>query len=46
MIFFEKPLQLKDVLTSLGEASRRAARWKELYGKHSIPAKSEQVTVD
>ena len=44
--FFEKPLQLKDVLTSLDEASRRAARWKELYGKHSIPAKSEQVTVD
>ena len=44
--YFEKPLQLKDVMTSLNEASRRAARWKELYGKHSIPAKTDQVTAE
>lgn len=41
--FFEKPLQLEDILTSLGEAARRAARWKELYNKHSIPAKAEKA---
>ena len=34
------------VMTSLGEASRRASRWKELYAKYSIPAKSQQETVE
>lgn len=44
--FFEKPLQLKDIITSLSEAARRAARWKELYNKHSIPAKPEKASAE
>ncbi|MFL2749262.1 MAG: response regulator [bacterium] len=31
--YFEKPLQLKDVMTSLNEASRRAARWERTLRK-------------
>ena len=35
--YFEKPLQLQDVLNSLAEAARRTSRWKDLYNRHSIP---------
>ena len=34
--FFEKPLKIQDILVSLGEASRRAIRWRDLYSRHSI----------
>jgi len=33
--FFEKPLKIQDILVSLSEASRRAIRWRDLYGRHS-----------
>ena len=33
--FFEKPLKIEDILISLGEASRRAARWSTLYSRLS-----------
>ena len=34
--FFEKPLKIEDILISLGEASRRAARWSTLYSRLSL----------
>ncbi len=34
--FFEKPLKIQDILVSLGEASRRAIRWRDLYSRHSV----------
>ena len=34
--FFEKPLKIEDILISLGEAARRAARWSYLYNRHSL----------
>jgi DNA-binding NtrC family response regulator len=33
--FFEKPLAIEDVVTSLSEASRRAERWSTLYKRHA-----------
>ena len=36
--FFEKPLQIEDILISLGEAARRATRWSSLYSRHSLSA--------
>ena len=37
--FFEKPLKIEDILISLGEASRRAARWSSLYSRLSLSSK-------
>ena len=34
--FFEKPLKMDDILISLSEAARRAARWSALYNRYSI----------
>ena len=34
--FFEKPLKIEDILISLSEASRRAARWSTLYSRLSL----------
>jgi len=34
--FFEKPIKIEDILISLGEASRRAARWSTLYSRLSL----------
>ncbi len=34
--FFEKPLKIDDILISLREAARRAARWSSLYNRYSI----------
>ena len=34
--FFEKPLKVDDIITSINEASRRATRWGELYKRHSF----------
>ena len=39
--FFEKPLKIEDVLISLGEASRRAARWSTLYSRLSLSSKEK-----
>ena len=39
--FFEKPLKIEDVLISLGEASRRAARWSTLYSRLSLSSKAK-----
>ena len=36
--FFEKPLNIEDILISLGEAARRATRWSSLYSRHSLSA--------
>lgn len=33
--FFEKPLKIDEILISLSEAARRAARWSELYNRYS-----------
>ncbi|MBC8258137.1 MAG: response regulator [SAR324 cluster bacterium] len=33
--FFEKPLKIDEILISLSEAARRAARWRELYNRYS-----------
>ena len=38
--FFEKPLKIDDILLSLGEAERRANRWRSLYNKHSLSQKN------
>ena len=40
--YFEKPIQIDDVLTSLEEAERRATRWSELYKRHSLHMKEKQ----
>ena len=39
--FFEKPLKIEDILISLGEASRRAARWGTLYSRLSLSSKEK-----
>ena len=39
--FFEKPLKIEDILISLGEASRRAARWSTLYSRLSLSFKEK-----
>ena len=39
--FFEKPLTIEDILISLGEASRRAARWSTLYNRLSLSSKEK-----
>ena len=39
--FFEKPLKIEDILISLGEASRRAARWSILYSRLSLSSKEK-----
>ena len=39
--FFEKPLKIEDILISLGEASRRAARWSTLYNRLSLSTKEK-----
>ena len=39
--FFEKPLKIEDVLISLGEASRRAARWSTLYSRLALSSKEK-----
>jgi len=39
--FFEKPLKIEDILISLGEASRRAARWSTLYSRLSLSSKEK-----
>ena len=39
--FFEKPLKIEDILISLGEASRRAARWSTLYSRLSLSSKKK-----
>ena len=39
--FFEKPLKIEDILISLGEASRRAARWSSLYSRLSLSSKGK-----
>ena len=39
--FFEKPLKIEDILISLGEASRRAARWSTLYRRLSLSSKEK-----
>ena len=38
---FEKPLKIQDILVSLGEASRRAIRWRDLYSRHSVSTDSK-----
>lgn len=32
--FFEKPIQIEDVLTTIQEAARRTQRWSQLYSKY------------
>ena len=39
--FFEKPLKIEDILISLGEASRRAARWSTLYSRLALSSKEK-----
>ena len=39
--FFEKPLKIEDILISLGEASRRAARWSILYSRLALSSKEK-----
>ena len=39
--FFEKPLKIEDILISLSEASRRAARWSTLYNRLSLSTKEK-----
>ena len=39
--FFEKPLKIEDILISLGEASRRAARWRTLYSRLALSSKEK-----
>ena len=39
--FFEKPLKIEDILISLGEASRRTARWSTLYNRLSLSSKDK-----
>ena len=39
--FFEKPLKIEDILISLGEAARRAARWSSLYNRHSLSSQKK-----
>ena len=39
--FFEKPLKIEDVLISLREASRRAARWSTIYSRLSLSSKQK-----
>jgi len=34
--FFEKPLKLEDIISTLNEASRRVSRWNQLYKRHSL----------
>ena len=36
--YFEKPLEIEAVITSINEASRRAGRWSMLYNKYSRSA--------
>jgi DNA-binding NtrC family response regulator len=36
--YFEKPLKVEEVVTSLREAQRRAERWNELFKRHSTAA--------
>ena len=33
--YFEKPLQMDDIISTLNEASRRVTRWNQLYKRHS-----------
>ena len=39
--FFEKPLKIEDILISLAEASRRAARWSILYSRLALSSKEK-----
>lgn len=33
--YFEKPLAIESVITTINEASRRVGRWNKLYKKHA-----------
>ena len=33
--YFEKPLKMDDIISTLNEASRRVTRWNQLYKRHS-----------
>ena len=33
--YFEKPLKMDDIISTLNEASRRVSRWNQLYKRHS-----------
>ncbi|MGK5092709.1 response regulator [Deltaproteobacteria bacterium TL4] len=34
--YFEKPLEIDEVISSINEASRRASRWSKLYEKYTL----------
>jgi len=36
--YFEKPLEITQILESIKEAERRVARWSSLYERHTVPS--------